>query len=181
MAVTSIFLKIYIDDRPVRGECQARGYEGQIDIESFNWALVSKLHKEGDAKTSTVELRQKHVKFSKVWDASSGKLLLTAGKLADSGTRVKTRFSTARFTFASMVLAGEAGRNLGKMMELVLSDGEVEDVSLSTSENKDSIGIKESVTLSYRKVQLLYYPLDRGTGSRAAPMAFELNPNSVSS
>lgn len=172
MALTSIFLKLFIDGKPVKGESQAKGYEGQIEVESFNWALSSKLHAKGSGDIVEVETRVKHLKFSKVYDAATGLLIQTASKK-------EKEFSTARFTLTSMVLSSRGANNLSKMLEMVLSDGQVEEVSLSASEGKDSMSLKEDVTLSYRKCKLLYYPLDGETFNRGAAMTFELMTNST--
>lgn len=180
MALTSIFLKIFIDGKPVKGESQAKGYEGQIEVESFSWSMLSKLHPQEGSKIVKVETRLKHLSFTKVYDSASGRLVTAAGILKGE-TRRREPVSTARFTVTSMVLSSGGSKNLSKMLEVILSDGEVEDVSLSASEGKDAISIKEEVTLSYRKSKVMYYPLDAASGNRTAPMSFEIISNSVTS
>jgi type VI protein secretion system component Hcp len=92
-------------------------------------------------------------------------------------------FSTARLTMVSMVLAGAGGKTQ-KVMELLLSDGYVESVDLKASESNKAISIKETVTLSYTKCELMYYPPDPSDIRRTAPMTFQLqlkDPDSMAS
>lgn len=172
MALTSIFLKIFIDGKPIKGESQAKGYEGQIEVESFNWGVVNTVQEKEGSKVVDIESRLKHASFNKVYDASSGPLIKAA--TFAKGKTERLPMTTARFTVTSMVLSSGGARNLSKMFEMVLTGGYVEDVSLSASESKDAISIKEEVTLAYSKCKLMYYPLDIASGNRTAPMSFDI-------
>jgi hypothetical protein len=71
-----------------------------------------------------------------------------------------------------MALTAPGGKS-GKIMELLLTDGYIESIDLKANESSKSISIKESVTLSYKKSELMYYAPDPQRGGRGAPMTFQ--------
>jgi type VI protein secretion system component Hcp len=164
MALTSIFLKLYMDSKAVKGEAETKGYEGQIECDSFKWDLDPATTKGESTARAHSTIKGKPVTFSKLYDEASGIMMLNSHN--------RTPFTTARFTIVTMALTAAGGKS-GKMMELLLTDGYIESIDLKANESSKAISIKETVTLSYKKSELMYYPPDLQKGGRGAPMTFQ--------
>lgn len=169
MSATMIFLKLYVDNKPIAGEGTTEDYAGQIEIESFSWGMKATHTQKGRDKVS-VEVRPEKISLSKYFDKSSTNLC----KFADT----RKAFNTARLTFLSMVLK-TSNQKPKPVMEMVLSDGYVEDVKLTASESGKSMSLKEDVTLSFRKLKVIYHPVELRRGARGAPTTFDLEQPSV--
>jgi len=168
MGISTIFLKIVVDGNAIEGECASLGYEGQIEVESFSWQTEAKLTVNASTSSGyTAKLEQKHLKLTKVFDKASGNLYRVAGQEPP-----RKKFSTALLTMVTMSVEG-GGKN-NKILEVLLSDGHIEEVNLNASESGKTVGLRETVTLSFTKSELRYFPLNYITGARArtAPMTF---------
>jgi type VI secretion system Hcp family effector len=172
MAATMIFLKLDLDGKAVPGESTARDYEGQIEVESFSWAMTSK-HTERDKRSLPAEVRPQRLRITKVFDRATP-------SFARSMVNPRKKFSTARLTFTSVVL--QTGEHKPKpVVELLLSDGYIEEVKLSASESGQSMAVKEDISLSFTKFKLIYHPVELQRGARGAPTTFETEQPSIGS
>ncbi|TDP62860.1 type VI secretion system tube protein Hcp [Roseateles toxinivorans] len=171
MSATMIFLKLYVDNKLIAGEGTTEDYVGQIEIESFSWGMKAKHTEKGRDKVS-VEVRPQEVTLSKYFDKSTTNLCLFAES--------RKPFTTARLTFLSMVLK-TSNQKPKPVMEMVFSDGYVEEVKLNASEAGKSMALKEDVSLSFRKLKVIYHPIEQRRGARGAPTTFDLEQPSVSS
>nr|WP_316643680.1 type VI secretion system tube protein Hcp [uncultured Roseateles sp.] len=171
MSATMIFLKLYVDNKPVLGEGTTEDYVGQIEVESFSWGMKAKHTDKGRDKVS-VEVRPERVTLSKYFDKSTTNLCVYAND--------RKSFNTARLTFLSMVLK-TSNQKPKPVMEMVFSDGFVEEVKLNASESGKSMSLKEDLTLSFRKFKLIYHPVELRRGARGAPTTFDLEQPSVGS
>lgn len=171
MSATMIFLKLFVDGKPVLGEGTTEDYVGQIEVESFAWGMKAKHTEKGRDKVS-VEVRPERVTLSKYFDKASTNLCVYAD--------ARKPFSTARLTFLSMVL--KTSKEKPKpVMEMVFSDGYIEEVKLNASESGKSMTLKEDLSLSFRKFKLIYHPVELRRGARGAPTTFDLEQPSVGS
>ncbi len=149
MAATLIYLNIDFGSGWVAGESTAKGYESRIEIESFGWGLKVKNRRDKDAGStkSLTTLVPEVLKLEKFFDASSTALV--------KNMKDQKPFTIARLTFADMVLSDTAPQ---KIMQIVLMDGHVEDVRLSSSGSGKGMSVKETVSLSFRKIEMTYFP-----------------------
>lgn len=161
MGLNSIFLKVYAGGKAITGEAETKGYEGQIEVDSFSWKLEPSAKEGSDTKKANASTKSGQLTLNKLFDDASGELMQAA--------KERKPMSSARFTLTSMELLGSGGKTL-KLSELVLFDGFVESVDLKANESNKAISIKETVVLSFRKFKLMYYPPDRSTGLRKAAM-----------
>jgi type VI secretion system Hcp family effector len=153
-----------MDSKAVKGEAETAGYEGQIECESFKWELEPATTKGESSARAHSTIKSKPLTFSKTYDDASGLMMFNSHE--------RKPFTTARFTMLTMALTAAGGKS-GKMMELLLTDGYIESIDLKASESSKAIAMKETVTLSYKKCELMYYPPDLQRGGRGAPMTFQ--------
>jgi type VI secretion system Hcp family effector len=160
VAATLIYLNIDFVDGKVSGESSAKDYENRIEIESFSWEMEADHRELSDKRQANTTVRPRMVKLEKFFDASSTALIKN---MKDSKA-----FKTARISFADMVL--QDGRAPKQIMRMILKDGHVEDVRLSTGSAGKAMSVKETISLSFRKLELHYHPQDLKNDTRAAPM-----------
>jgi len=173
MSASMIFLKLVLDGgKAVTGEATMENYQGQIDVDSISWKLSTKLlPKEDGAKKGRTEVRPKHLVISKVFDAASGNLCTAADN--------RTPFTKATLTMVSQEFEqSEASLNAAwhklRVMQMVLTDGHIEDVNISASESNKSIALREKVTLSFAHSEMSYFPRKHQTADRFGAMVFKL-------
>jgi type VI protein secretion system component Hcp len=157
-----IYLKITFGN-PVKGSGTTVGYEEQIDIESFDW----KVKVEQVTAAGTKEVRPKvtadAISLDKFFDASTSVL---CSKMDD-----REQFSTATITMLTMNLAGANGQPQ-KLVEMILYDGYIKKLNIKASESGKSVALKETLTLTYDKLEVIYYPMDavrQTRGSKSMP------------
>ena len=172
MSTPMIYLKLYVKGKPVPGDSEMADHEGQIEIESMSWDLTAEHPGMNSSQKARTEVRPKVLKLSKFFDKSSTNLC--------SYMATYEPFSVATITVLTMVLGGAKGKNL-KLMTMQLSDGHIESVDVSASESGKSMAVKETVSLSFRKCKLMYYPNDITKPGREAPTTFELEATSIGS
>lgn len=162
MGVCTLFLKIVVDGNPIEGESQSEGYEKQIEVESFSWQTQATITTDKSASSGhAVTLEQTHLKLNKFFDSSTGLLCKVAATEPP-----RKRFSTALLTMVSM--SKERAQANHRVLELLLSDGHIEEVTLNASEGGHALALRETVTLSFRKSELRYFPMSHVvTGARA--------------
>lgn len=170
MSTPVIFLKLEVKGKAVPGDAEMAGYEGEIEIESMSWDVTAEHPGMTSSQKARTEVRAKVLKLSKFFDKSSTNLCKHMASYE--------LFTTATITVLTMTLGGTGGKNL-KLMRMQLSDGHIESVDVSASESSKSMTVKETVTLSFRKCKLMYYPTDVTKPGREAPTTFELEAASI--
>lgn len=163
MSTPTIFLKLYVDNKPVLGDATAQDYVGQIELDSFSWEITNKNSDAGGTEAST-ELRPKVVKLVKVYDRSSTHL---ARCLVE-----QKEFSVATITMISHTMVGSQDKS-PKLMTLQLSKGRILSIDLDASGSSKSLVARESLTLAFNRCKLMHYPVDRDRPGREAPSTFE--------
>jgi len=145
-----IYLELIVRAEPILGDGTTTDYGGQIEIESFDWRMSAKHIYEGDDLIRT-EMHPKCISFNKLVDPATPNLC----KYMDE----RAQFSKATITMLTMAWIGK-GSSHQRVMQLTLSDGYIEDLSIQASESGKAVGLKEKITLSYAKSTLLYFPFD---------------------
>ena len=164
-----IFLNLRVGDKSVIGESTERSFEKQIAIESLSWDMECS-HKpvvdqrKDSNKVVTLSL-PKRVTVTKSFDRSTVNLCDYMAK--------RQAFEVAKFTMVKSLVWEDKPR---PHIEITLNKGYVESVSLTASESDKSVGVKESVTLSFSTITILYYfyPSSRH-GSNAAAITFQMD------
>lgn len=159
MSATLIYLNIDFGNGWVVGESTAAGFLGQIEIESFSWDMKVEHRRDKDANSTESQgtVEPGDVTLEKFFDRSSTVLV--------QNMQTQTAFTVAHLVFVDMVL-GESEHT--KVMKIVLEDGHVEDVRLSGSGSGKAMAVKESVTLSFRKIAMEYFPPGATKDARAS-------------
>lgn len=169
MAVPMLFLKLTVDGTSVVGDAVVDGYAKQIACESLEWDISTV----NPGKTTTTDVRAavqpKEIEFTKFVDSASPALY--------TAMLESKKFSSAVFTLLTMMRG--SSETIPKLMTLELNDGFVRRVDVSISGGGKALVGKETVTLSYLKSKLMYYPYDQKKGTRAAPTTFQLDVKSV--
>jgi type VI protein secretion system component Hcp len=165
METPYLFLDLRVKGKAVKGEATERFFEKQIEIGSVKWEMeTSHRPQDGAAKSKIVTVnRPKRVTLSKFFDRSTTSL---CKYMAD-----RQVFEEAKITMVKS-LAWE-DEPLPRF-EMTLSQGYVESVTLGAESSK-SVGVKETVTLSFRSIELLYYSdVVASQVSNSAATTFEL-------
>jgi type VI protein secretion system component Hcp len=166
MAETVIFLKLAYDGQQVaKGNAEASDFAEQIEIESFSWGVKAVHKNDPDGDTSKAAglkptLTPRTVSMTKFYDKSSIKLATGASK--------RRHVQTATLTFATLVMS-DKGQTPQKIMEMEMSDGYIESLSVSASESGKAIAVKEEFTLSFQDCRLSYYSVE---GARKTATTF---------
>lgn len=148
---TQIFLRIKIQGNPIRGEATTAGYEGEIEVESFSWGMSAKNSLRVDQQTASSRASYDRLSISKLYDKSSINL---TRHMADRAIFDQVRLTVDHHQHA----AGRGTKQANPVMFIDLADGYIEDVKLSMSEAGKSAMVKEDITLSFRKVDITYFP-----------------------
>jgi type VI protein secretion system component Hcp len=168
-----LFLKLTSGSKPIEGEATERFFEKQIGLESMSWHMAS-THEasediRGTKKVKTTN-RPGRVELTKVFDRSTINMCSFLAK--------RTAFDKATITMLRGMAWDEKPRPL---VEIELSVGYVENVALSAAESGNVVAVSETVTLSYRRFKIVYYPNLTASGrSQEAATTFDLSLPSVS-
>ena len=158
---TQIYLQITMDDdTSISGESMAGGYEGRIDIDSFDFAAKSKaqsLKEAAGIKTASKldsdpvsNLDFDPVSVTKVFDRSS---LQLARAMKD-----RRNFKEAVISVDQQyVNPSWSGKRANEILILSLYNGYITDITLRTSDASSGAEIRETVKLSFHNFQILYY------------------------
>ena len=166
-----IYLQLIVGSEEVPGDGSILDYEGQIEIESFSWKVEAKHDQKGEAGAYTTAVYPKSIRFSKLVDTATPNLC----KHMDA----KARFATATVTMLTTGWAGQ-GSSHQRLMQLVLSRGYIEDVNISANESGKVVALKETLTLSYEKSEIRYFPFDAARRARTNVITrFELDPDKM--
>lgn len=158
---------LFLDIDGVKGEATTQGFENLVEIESLTWGLEAK-HTEKDSKLTT-ELRPQRLTLTKFFDRGSTNLynFMSQRKL----------FTQAKFTFASVVLL--PAQKAVPILEIFLDDGYVEDIRLQASESGNAMSVKETVQLSFRKFEMVYYQAENIRNQRSKAHIFSCDQPSA--
>ena len=149
MSIPFLYLKLTVGNKPINGESTEKHFEKQIALESVAWDMSSK-HEPVDDKKDTKKVKTtntpKRVTLTKAFDRSTINLCDFMAK--------RTAFDEATITVVKSLAWDENPRPL---IEMKLTQGYVESVSLTATESGKSVGVKETVTLSFSSLKMLYY------------------------
>ncbi|WKB55665.1 type VI secretion system tube protein Hcp [Eleftheria terrae] len=159
MSLPIAFLDLACLGRPISGESRVQGYENQIMLLTLSWSATAE-HSASKVKRQRTELRPGHVVMSKHLDRSSMALYRCANEAR--------RYDRARITVIDPALAGTGDRPV-PMLELDLQDGTVVQLATRTSDSAHAKPIVEDISLSFKDMQIRYFPLDPQRLRRPAP------------
>ena len=158
-------MKLKVGGKPIDGEASERHFEKQIVLDSLGWDMTAEHEATVDVKgTKKVVTTNKPegLKITKSFDRSSTNLCTYVAK--------RTPFNEA---VISMVKSSASWDKDGaiprKLIEMTITDGFVESVSMSASEDGLAVGVRETVTLSYRTMKIVYHPDPSEGARREAP------------
>ena len=161
MSGPTMFLKLTVKGRPVRGDATVAGYEQQIVIDSCNWQTSAEHRSvDGDARTT---LTHGHLRLGKVFDRASTALY---GYIKDSA-----KVETAALTLVDASLHGD--RTL-KLMEMELAGCYLESLSARGADAGSVMRVTEEFMLSFETGVLRYHPSDPSAPGRSAPTEYRI-------
>jgi len=174
MADTLIFLKVIGDDPKgppvIKGESTAVGYKEQIELESVEWRV--NIPATTDTPTGMpVQPKFEEVTFEKHVDIASCTMLEYA-KTKKRRER-KDAIKQMAITYVDMVLSTDGTSASVPVVEFTLHHCFFESIGISvTSGGKGSVALRESVVVSYEKIDIVYHPVGRDRRQRGAAMTF---------
>jgi len=146
-------MKLKVNGKPIEGESSERHYEKQIALERLGWSTSAE-HEAGLDKKDTKHVEPTNtpqpVTITKAFDRSSTNLCTYVAE--------RTRFDEAVITMVKGAAWDKDGAIPRRLIEVTLTDGLVESVSMNATESGTAVGVSETVTLSYRNLKILYYP-----------------------
>jgi type VI protein secretion system component Hcp len=160
MSTTFLFLKLTANGARINGDSTEKHFESQIALDSLGWEFscshepVNDTRDKNAVKTTN---RPKRVTLGKAFDRSTTNLCTLMAQ--------RKPFSEAVIMMVKGFSSGDRPRTL---IDVILTNGYVESVSLTASESGLSVAVKESVTLSFQKMKIVYHP-DSPTGVGDAP------------
>lgn len=149
MSTPFLFMKLKVGGKPIDGESSERHFEKQIVLDSLEWDTSAShepvLDKKDTKKVKTTN-KPTRLTVTKAFDRSSTNLC----------TYVATRksFDDAVITMVKSMSWDAAPR---KLIEMTLTGGHVESVSMTASESDRAVGIRETVTLSFKTLKIVYH------------------------
>lgn len=164
---TQIFLHFELQGRAIHGEATTIGYEGEIELESFNFDIgepsEASDRKEDEAHKQAVYEAKKEGKPEPKRKRSGGKersVTLTKfyDKLSTNFARYLASgvlFDEARISIDHHVSAGRKKAN--PAMTIYLFDGRITSVELTLADSDKSAKLTETIKLSYRKIEISYF------------------------
>lgn len=160
---TQIFLTLTMPGSSVRGEASVRGSVGLIEVESFTWGMKSQ--KPGKTATGKAIPRVgfELLKISKAYDGASITIARCMGR--------RTPFEHAQIKVNHPVL-DDSGAEENPIVVIDMDDGFIEDVRLSMSEGGKAAVVKEDFSLSFRKIEVTYFPASTDRTTRSGAVSF---------
>lgn len=170
MAVPMAFLKIDVQGLKIVGDAEFHGHLGEIVIDALSWSMTAneKGKDKADSKGRGLPML-KHLRLDKTFDRASNTL----------GTAVLERkpMSVATISVMNMETADASAE---KLLVITLRDGFVESIDLNASESNNALKLKESLILSFHKIEFEYHPADMNSPGRPGVLPFEHTAQSVS-
>lgn len=157
---TQIYLNVILESGAIEGESTAGGYEGQMDIDGFDFAATAKKGALKDVQKGVkANLDMSRVTLSKVFDGASLRLA--------SAMRERKRFTTATISVDQQYTTrGDAEKIANQILIIDLLDGYIADIKLRTSESGAGAQIKEDIELSFHNISIVYYAEKRDDKTR---------------
>jgi type VI protein secretion system component Hcp len=174
MADTLIFLKVIGDDPKgppeIKGESTAAGFKDQIELESVEWR-VSIPSTSGTPTGAPVQPKFEEVTLEKHVDIASCTLLQYAN--TKKRRNPKDAVKQMAITYVDMVLSADGTSSSVPVVEFMLHQCHFESISMSvTNSGKGSVALRETVIVSYEKIDIVYHPVGRDRRQRGAAMTF---------
>lgn len=159
MSTTFLYLKLTVNGARIIGDSTEKHFERQIALEGMDWEFSASHEPVADSRDT------RKVKTT----ATPKRVTLT--KAFDRSTTNLCTLMAQRRPFSEAVIAmvkGFGGDRPRTLIDVILTKGYVESVSLTASESSLSVAVKESVTLSFETLKIVYHP-DSDTGLGDAP------------
>jgi type VI protein secretion system component Hcp len=160
MSTPFLFLKLTVNGARINGDATEQHFERQIELQGLEWEMNSSHEPVADARdTRKVKTtnRPKRVTLTKSFDRSTTNLCTFMAQ--------HKQFSEAVIMMVKRFAGSEGPRTL---IDVILTKGYVETVSLTASESSQSVAVRESVTLSFETLKIVYHP-DSPTGRGDGP------------
>jgi len=167
-----LFMKLTVSGKPIAGESSERHFEKQIVLDSLKWNTSAShepvLDKKDTKKVKTTN-KPTRLTVTKAFDRSSTNLCVYVAK--------RQSFDEAVITMVKSMSWDAAPR---KVIEMTLTRGYVESVSMTASESESAVGVEEEVTLSFETMEIGYHrDPPEGVRGEMPPTTFELPVPSV--
>lgn len=152
-----------------KGDCTIPGFLEHIAVESFSWNVkTSTTEKAKDSPN--VATQPSELQLNKHFDSASSALC----KMMETNTPFSK--ATLRFIDPSTGSGQGSTGKFDSVLEIELSDGFVEKISVSASDNGKSVAVTESISLSFRSaVTLSYRTYDAASKSRNKPITSRID------
>lgn len=167
MSTTFLYLKLTANGGLINGDSTERHFERQIAVDDMKWRMSSTHEPLVDArdkkKVKTINL-PKRVELTKAFDRSTTNLCMLMAQ--------RKPFSEAVISMVKGFAASDTPRTL---VDVTLTDGFVESVALNVSESDKAVAVQETVTLSFRTLEISYRPDAPGGRGDGPPTIFTLD------
>jgi type VI protein secretion system component Hcp len=151
MSSSQIFLDIKFEKAgTIHGECEFAGFENQIPLLEFGWAMQLKASQQRDSKQS-VSLA--NVSIKKRFDDSSVKLM---NCLNMRDTILKARITVAHTVHTSADAAG----SMRKAFVLEMENARLESIDLGMTDAGDSVILEEDIVVCFTRVRIERYVVE---------------------
>jgi len=173
MADTLIFLKICNDetgkgDPLIKGESNAAGFEDQIEIEAVEWRFGLPGYPAGGERA---QLEFKELTLEKHIDASTCTLLDWA-KTKKRANKPKDEIKRMTITYVDMVVAADGKSSAVPVVEFMVYGCYLQNIDLNVSDSGKSVALKETLEVSYQKIDVVYHPLGADRRQRGGALTF---------
>jgi type VI protein secretion system component Hcp len=153
-STTFLFMLLTASGNRVKGDATEKHFEKQIALDSIEWEFEVKQQDTDsaqDAATRKMTPIPRGIKLTKAFDRSTTNLcnLMNTDKPFD--------------TAVIKMLKGFGGDRPRTLIDITLTKGKVTKVDLTASESDRSVGVKETVELSFEELKIEYRP-DAETG-----------------
>jgi len=151
MSWSQIFLSIQFDGdaKPIEGEAEYQGFQGQIEIDNLSWGLSAGKNAAGGSGTLKQKPEFTAIEFSKRLDRSSMALF--------NRIKVDERIRTMVISVAHSVTRDDAKPRLA--MEVKLVGARVISVAMSTTGAGKGLSVQENFTVHYERIYIKRFPI----------------------
>ncbi|MBL0718393.1 type VI secretion system tube protein Hcp [Piscinibacter sp. Jin2] len=160
---TQIFLHIEVQGRNITGEATTLGYEGEIEVNSFDLNMDV----EGTSSQTASSKRQArygNLSVTKYYDKASVNLARSLERDA--------LIDHLRLTVDQHHIESSQKKEQSPIMLIELFDGRIENIDVRLSDGDKGATIEETVKFSYRRLEVTYVPLDLDRTRHHAGMTF---------
>lgn len=167
---TQIFLHIEVQGRNITGEATTSGYEGEIEVNSFDLDMDV----EGTSSQTASAKRQArygNLSVTKYYDKASVNLARSLERDA--------LIDHLRLTVDQHRIETHQEKEQSPIMLIELFDGRIEKIDIKLNDGDKGATIEETVEFSYRKLEISYVPLGLDRTRRQAGMTFSATAPAV--